>query len=47
MGLARLWNRQGRRAEAKRLLSETYNAFTEGFDTFELVAGRKLLRELD
>lgn len=47
MGLARLWERQGRRAEAKRLLSDTYNAFTEGLDTFELVAARKLLEELD
>jgi class 3 adenylate cyclase/tetratricopeptide (TPR) repeat protein len=47
MGLARLWDRQGRRAEAKRLLSDTYNAFTEGLDTFELVAARKLLDELE
>lgn len=31
--LARLWQHQGKRAEAHKLLSEVYNWFTEGFDT--------------
>src|SRR4030095_1108998 len=33
MSLARLWQRQGKRAEACRMLAEVYAWFTEGFDT--------------
>jgi len=43
MGLARLWQRQGRRPEAMRLMSETYGVFTEGLETFNLVAAKNLL----
>jgi hypothetical protein len=31
--LARLWQPQGERHEAHKLLSDIYNWFTEGFDT--------------
>ena len=33
MSLARLWQRQGQRAEAYALLAPIYGWFTEGFDT--------------
>jgi adenylate cyclase len=31
--LCRLWQRQGKRAEAHALLAEIYTRFTEGFDS--------------
>jgi adenylate cyclase len=46
MGLARLWQRQGRRADALRLLSEAHSTFTEGLETFTLAAARQLLDDL-
>src|SRR5262249_50853360 len=33
MSLARLWQQQGKRAEARELLAPVYSWFTEGFDT--------------
>jgi predicted ATPase len=44
--LARLWQHQGRRAEAHRLLSELYHGFTEGWATKDLQQARTLLEEL-
>ena len=44
--LARLWQSQGKRAEAHRMLSEVYNWFTEGFDTKDLQEAKALLAEL-
>jgi adenylate cyclase len=44
--LARLWQTQGKRTEAHRLLSEVYNWFTEGLDTKDLQEARALLDEL-
>jgi class 3 adenylate cyclase len=44
--LARLWQRQGKHAEAYKLLSEVYNWFTEGFDTKDLREAKALLEEL-
>ncbi len=44
--LARLWQQQGKRAEAHQLLSEVYNWFTEGFDTKDLQEAKALLEEL-
>ena len=41
--LARLWQRQGRPAEAHQTLSEIYNWFTEGFDTPDLQEAKALL----
>jgi len=46
MSLARLWQRQGRRQEAHRLLADIYGWFTEGFDTADLQAAKALLGEL-
>ena len=44
--LARLWQDQGRRAEARDLLAPVYGWFTEGFDTADLRAAKALLDEL-
>jgi predicted ATPase len=44
--LARLWQRQGKRAEARALLAPVYAWFTEGFDTGDLVEAKALLDEL-
>jgi adenylate cyclase len=46
MSLSRLWQRQGKGAEARQLLGEIYGWFTEGFDTADLKAAKKLLEEL-
>jgi TOMM system kinase/cyclase fusion protein len=44
--LARLWQRQGKRADARELLAPVYHWFTEGFDTADLQEARALLGEL-
>jgi predicted ATPase len=46
MSLARLRQRQGKRAEARELLAPVYGWFTEGFDTTDLQEARALLDEL-
>jgi predicted ATPase len=46
LSLGRLWQQQGKRAEARRLLAEIYGWFTEGFDTPDLREARALLEEL-
>ena len=44
--LARLWLRQARHAEARQLLAEIYDWFSEGFDTPDLQDARALLAQL-
>jgi class 3 adenylate cyclase/tetratricopeptide (TPR) repeat protein len=44
--LARLMADQGRRDEARTILAEIYNWFTEGFDTADLKEAKSLLDEL-
>ena len=46
MSLSRLWQRQGKRAEARVLLAEVYGWFTEGFDTADLQEAQALLEAL-
>jgi predicted ATPase len=46
MSLARLWQQQGKKKEARQRLAETYNWFTEGLDTKDLQAAKALLAEL-
>jgi len=46
MSLSRLWQLQGRQLEARQLLAEIYDWFTEGFDSADLKEARKLLRKL-
>jgi predicted ATPase len=46
MSLARLWQQQGMRAEARDLLAPVYGWFTEGFDTADLQEAKALLEEL-
>ena len=44
--LARLWQQQGKRAEAHKLLAPVYGWFTEGFDTADLQEAQALLDTL-
>jgi TOMM system kinase/cyclase fusion protein len=44
--LARLWQQQGKREQARELLAPIYDWFTEGFDTADLIDARALLDAL-
>jgi predicted ATPase len=46
MSLSRLWQTQGKKDEAHRMLAEIYGWFTEGFDTKDLQEAKALLEEL-
>ena len=46
MRLSRLWQRQGKKGEARKLLAEVYGWFTEGFDTADLKEAGVLLQKL-
>jgi tetratricopeptide (TPR) repeat protein len=46
MSMARLWQQQGKRAEARHMLEETYHGFDEGFDTPDLQEASKLMASL-
>jgi predicted ATPase len=46
MSLSRLWQQQGKRAEAHELLAPVYGWFTEGFDTADLQEAKALLEAL-
>ena len=46
MSLARLWQQQGKKEEARKLLAEIYGWFTEGFDTKDLQEAKAFLAEL-
>jgi predicted ATPase len=46
MSLSRLWQRRGKREEARQVLAEVYGWFTEGFDTPDLQEAKALLEEL-
>ena len=43
MSLARLWQQQGKQAEARALLAPIYAWFTEGFDTADLQEAKVML----
>ncbi len=44
--LARLWQQQGKRDEARQVLGDVYGWFTEGFDTADLQEAKALLDQL-
>jgi adenylate cyclase len=46
VSLARLLTKHGKRDEARAMLADIYNWFTEGFDTGDLIEAKKLLDEL-
>ena len=46
MSLSRLWQKQCKKDDARRLLTEIYGWFTEGFDTADLKQAKALLDEL-
>jgi len=47
VSLARLWQQQGKQAEARQMLSDIYNWFTDGFDMADLKEAKALLDELE
>jgi predicted ATPase len=46
VSLARLWQKQGKKDEARQMLAEIYGWFTEGFDTADLKHAKALLDTL-
>jgi predicted ATPase len=46
ISLVRLWQRQGKIAEARTLLAEVFDWFTEGFHTADLREAKALLEEV-
>ena len=40
VSLGRLWQRQGKRVEARQMLAEIYGWFTEGFDTADVIEAK-------
>jgi predicted ATPase len=46
VSLARLWQQQGKKNQARRILADIYGWFTEGFDTIDLQQAQTLLQEL-
>src|SRR5262249_42504248 len=44
--LARLWHRQHRTIQARKLLAGVYRRFSEGFDTADVVSAKTLLQSL-
>ena len=44
--MARLWQDQGKRRQARDLLAPVYGWFTEGFDTLDLKGAKALLDAL-
>jgi hypothetical protein len=46
VSLGRLWHQQGQHDAARRMLTEVYGWFTEGWDTVDLQEAKTLLEEL-
>ncbi len=46
MSLARLWQQQGKKKQARKLLAKIYGWFTEAFDTADLKEAKALLEKL-
>ena len=46
VSLARLLKQQGKTEEARQMLAEIYDWFTEGFDTHDLKEAKALLDDL-
>jgi hypothetical protein len=45
--LARLWQKRGKKKEARQALAEVYGWFTEEFDTGDLQKAKALLEDLE
>jgi DNA-binding winged helix-turn-helix (wHTH) protein/tetratricopeptide (TPR) repeat protein len=44
MGLHRLWSKRGKPTEARRIVAQVFDRFSEGFDTPDLIDARRMLR---
>ncbi len=47
MSLGRLLEKQGKKEEARRMLQEIYEWFTEGYETVDLQQAKARLEELN
>jgi predicted ATPase/class 3 adenylate cyclase len=47
MSLSRLWQRQGKKEEARKMLAEIYGWFSEGFDTSDLKEAKAMLDSME
>ena len=47
ISLSRLWQRHGKHANARHMLMEIYNWFTEGFDTPDLLEAKALIEQIE
>jgi len=47
MSLARRWQQQRKKVEARQVLAEIHHWFTEGFDSKDLQEAKALLAELE
>ena len=47
MSLGRLWQQQGKSAEARQLMQAIYGGFREGFDTTDLQEAKAFVQELE
>ena len=45
--LAKLWQKRRQLDDAKKVLKSVYSAFTEGFETPDMIEAKKLLDQLD
>jgi DNA-binding winged helix-turn-helix (wHTH) protein/tetratricopeptide (TPR) repeat protein len=45
MGLHQLWSKKGKPTEARRIVADVYDWFSEGFDTADLIDARRILRK--
>ncbi len=46
VSLARLWQERGKRGEARDILAQVFEWFTEGFETPDLIEAKKVLAQL-
>jgi predicted ATPase len=46
LSLGRLWQRQGKSADARDLVAGVYGWFTQGFDAADLIAAKAWLESL-
>lgn len=47
LSLCRLWRQQGKQEQARHMLADIYNWFTEGFETADLREAKAVLADLE
>jgi predicted ATPase len=46
ISLGRIWQKKGEKEKSRKMVTEVYSWFTEGFDTPDLIEAQRLLDEL-